>query len=120
VACVNYFRYQYPNHLIWAIPNGGQRNAIVAAKLKAEGVLAGVPDLFIATARNGYHGLFIEMKAGKNKPTPEQTAVMLDLHAESYKCAVCWSVEEFKATVDDYLGDALKKEYKQKIKELGK
>lgn len=103
VSCVNYFRYQYPDHLIWAIPNGGQRNAIVASKLKAEGVLAGVPDLFIATARNGYHGLFVEMKAGKNKPTAEQTAVMLDLYAENYKCEVCYSLDEFMNVVDTYL-----------------
>ena len=35
VACVNWFRYQFNNLLIYAVPNGGQRNAVVAAKLKA-------------------------------------------------------------------------------------
>lgn len=103
VACVNYFRYTYPEVLIWAIPNGGARNAVVAAKLKAEGVLAGVPDLFVAAARGGFHGLFIEMKAGKNKPTNEQTTIMARLETEHYKTAVCYSLDEFMAAVDGYL-----------------
>ena len=31
----------------FAVPNGGQRNKIVAAKLKSEGVKAGVPDICV-------------------------------------------------------------------------
>ena len=62
VACVNYFRLRYPKGLIYAIPNGGQRNVIVASKLKAEGVLSGVPDLHIPIAKKGFHGLYIELK----------------------------------------------------------
>lgn len=103
VACVNWFRYTHPKHLIYAIPNGGQRNATVAAKLKAEGVLRGVPDLSIPEARNGYHGLYIEMKAGKNKPTDEQKNVMQRLCEAGYKCEVCYSFDEFRQIVNDYL-----------------
>lgn len=103
VACVNWFRYLYPQYLIWAIPNGGQRNAVVAAKLKTEGVLAGVPDLFIAVPRREFHGLFIEMKAGKNKPTDEQKNVMQRLWEAGYKCEVCYSVEEFIEVINNYL-----------------
>ena len=51
VNCVNYFRLRYPKGLIFAIPNGGQRNVIVASKLKAEVVLSGVPDLHIPIAK---------------------------------------------------------------------
>ncbi len=38
-ACVRWFAYQHPElkGTLFAVPNGGQRNAIVAAKLKAEG-----------------------------------------------------------------------------------
>lgn len=103
VSCVTWFRYQYPQYLIWAIPNGGQRNAVVAAKLKAEGVLAGVPDLFIAVSRGSYSGLFVEMKAGKNKPTDEQTDVMQRLCEAGYKCEVCYSLDEFKEIINLYL-----------------
>ena len=67
VACVNEFRYLNPRFadLLIAIPNGGKRNAIVAAKMKAEGVVAGVPDLFFAHPSGEWHGLFLEMKNGK-------------------------------------------------------
>ena len=43
-ACVRWFRLQYPqlNGRLFAVPNGGRRDATTAAKLKAEGVIAGV------------------------------------------------------------------------------
>lgn len=106
-TCVNWFRYQYPKHLIYAIPNGGQRNAIVAAKLKKEGVLAGVPDLHIPVARKGFHGLYIEMKAGKNKPSDNQLTIMGKLRNEGYKCEVCWNLDEFIKVVMNYFNLAV-------------
>lgn len=49
------------------VPNGGDRSPAVAGKLKAEGVLRGVPDYFLDVARGGYHGWRCELKA------PEET-----------------------------------------------
>ena len=57
---------------IFAIPNGGKRNAKEAYFMKRTGVKAGVPDLCVPVAKKGYHGLYIEMKYGKNKPTEAQ------------------------------------------------
>ena len=55
---------QYPElRLLYAIPNGGHRHKAVAAKLKAEGVKPGVPDLCLPVRRGEYSGLYIEMKA---------------------------------------------------------
>ncbi len=51
----------------FAIPNGGSRNEIEAANLKAEGVKAGVLDVCLAYPSNGFHGLFIEHKTKKGK-----------------------------------------------------
>lgn len=102
-ACVRLFRYLYPNEIIYAIPNGGQRNAIVAAKLKAEGVLAGVPDLHIPIARNGYHSLYVEMKNGKKGVLSEHQKCVIDkLREYGHKVAVCRSVEEFEKEIKDY------------------
>ena len=59
--------------MLFAVPNGGDRNMLVAKKLKAEGVKKGVPDLCLPLPRGGYHGLYIEMKRQKNgRISPEQ------------------------------------------------
>ena len=47
---------------LFAIPNGGLRDKITAAKLKHEGVKPGVPDLMLPWPCRAYAGLFIEMK----------------------------------------------------------
>ena len=57
---VMWMRQPYPDARIFAIPNGGQRSRTTGAKLKAEGVSAGVPDLYIPAWR-----CWIEMKREK-------------------------------------------------------
>ena len=47
VRLVSWFRRTYPGVRIFAIPNGGGRSASQGAALKAEGVQAGLPDLFV-------------------------------------------------------------------------
>ena len=104
VNCVNYFRLRYPKGLIYAIPNGGQRNVIVASKLKAEGVLSGVPDLHIPIAKKCFHGLYIELKNGKKgKVSDNQLTIMEKLQSEGYQCEVCRSFDDFRNVVDNYM-----------------
>lgn len=57
---VMWFRQTYRGTRIFAIPNGGKRVRTTAARLKAEGVSPGVPDLFVPA-----WGLWIEMKRKK-------------------------------------------------------
>jgi hypothetical protein len=71
--------------------------------LKAEGVVAGVPDLMIAVPKNGHAGLFVEMKVKPNRPSKEQVQVIRRLEDVGYKVAVCYSFDEFVNVVDDYL-----------------
>ena len=84
------------------IPNGGSRNAREARNLKLQGVKPGVPDLFVPLARSGFHGLFIEMKYGKNKTTKEQKEWLERLSAEGYACAVCYGAAEAIKTIESY------------------
>lgn len=42
---------EYMHH----IPNGGKRDKRTAVALKRQGVKAGVPDICLPVARNGYH-----------------------------------------------------------------
>jgi hypothetical protein len=72
--------------------------------LKAEGVVAGVPDLMVADPRGQFAGLFIEMKVKPNRPSKEQKEIIKQLEAAGYKVAVCYCFEDFEKVVSDYLG----------------
>lgn len=88
---------------LFAVPNGGHRHKATAAKMRDEGAEAGVPDIFLAWPSGPYHGLFIEMKFGRNKPTVEQQNWMERLELAGYKAVVCYSFEEAKQAILDYL-----------------
>lgn len=104
-ACVTYFRYRYP-HLKWlmyASANGGTRNVIEAANLKAQGVLSGVSDLFISVPSGGKHGFYIELKAGKNVMSDAQVAFSEAVTAYGYEFALVYTFDQFKDVVQKYL-----------------
>ena len=89
--------------LLFSIPNGGHRHKATGAKMKREGVKRGVPDIFLAVARGKHFGLFIEMKFGKNKPTPEQKTWLIELTWQGYTTEVCNGFEEAKQVIEKYL-----------------
>jgi len=89
---------------MFAIPNGGHRHPVVAGQMKAEGVRAGVPDIFLPAARGDKHGLFIEMKVGRNKPSSEQKIWMKELADQGYQVALCYSHREAWDVIVSYLG----------------
>ena len=93
-----------PEQLLFAIPNGGQRNLIVARKLKAEGVRAGVPDLFLAVPSMGYNGLFVEMKqAHAGRTSSAQNEMLSLLEAQGFRTAVCHGWRNAAFTIRAYL-----------------
>lgn len=89
---------------LYAIPNGGQRHAVVAAKMKATGAKAGVWDLHLPIARHGFHGLWVEMKAGKNNLTDLQESWGARMRLAGHKTVVCWTSYEAEKAIADYLG----------------
>ena len=99
-------QYNLDEKLLFAIPNGGQRNIITAKKLKNEGVRAGIPDLFLAVARGGFHGLFIEMKkADGGRLSKDQKSVSESLTAQGFAWALCHGWEDAKKCIERYLKD---------------
>lgn len=102
-ACVTWFRLQYPNQVLFAIPNGGFRKGREAGILKAEGVLSGVADLFLMLASKEYHGLFIEMKYGAGKQSQAQISFQAQTHTTGYKYVVITSLEGFINEVNTYI-----------------
>ena len=89
--------------LMHHIPNGGRRDPREAAWLKKCGVKAGVPDIFLPVPKGIYHGLYIEMKAGDNKPTEKQTEWLTALRRQGYAVAVCWSHFEAERVIEQYM-----------------
>src|SRR5262245_13782374 len=90
--------------LLYAVPNGGDRNLRVARKLKAEGVLAGVADLCLPAARRGYHGLYIEMKSEVGVATKEQKEFFRGLSGEGYCAVIANGFDEAKAALEWFIG----------------
>jgi hypothetical protein len=90
--------------LLYAVPNGGDRNLRVARKLKAEGVLAGVADLCLPAARRGYHGLYLEMKSEEGVATKEQKEFLRGVSGEGYCAVIAQGVDEAQATLEWYIG----------------
>lgn len=88
---------------MFAIPNGGHRHKAVARKMKAEGVKAGVPDIFLPVSRGGYGGLFVEMKYGRNKPSQKQLRWIDALAEQNFLAIVCYGFEDAKEQIIDYL-----------------
>lgn len=96
---------RYPElSYLYAVPNGGHRHRATAAKLKAEGVKAGYPDIGLDVARWGYHGLRIELKVGDNKPTSAQGRWHDWLRKQRYCVALCYGWDEARDMICAYLG----------------
>lgn len=79
---------------MYAVPNGGSRHPAEAANLKRQGVKSGVPDICLPLPKGSYHGLYIEMKVGRNKPSENQEEWLAYLSSVGYKAVVCYGFEE--------------------------
>ena len=94
----------YPElKFMFAVPNGGSRNAIEAHNLKLQGVKSGVPDICLPLPKGKYHGLYIELKVEKNKTSKNQNDWLGYLESAGYKTAVCYGFEEAQKTILKYL-----------------
>lgn len=89
--------------VLFSVPNGGQRDKITGAILKAEGVVAGVSDLLLLHPSGQYHGLCIEMKTPKGRQQPSQIEWQRAVEQQGFKYIVCHSVDEFLEKTDSYL-----------------
>jgi hypothetical protein len=82
-----------PQSCFWyAIPNGGKRDAIAGARLKAEGVVPGAPDLGFVLP----FGLaaFLEIKASKGRQSVSQEFIEKQINALGGRYAVAHSIDE--------------------------
>lgn len=102
---------------LFAVPNGGKRVKSEAARMKAGGVRAGVPDMMLAVPRTvrldidgqiregDANGLFIELKKDvKARLEPEQKEWLYRLNNQGYICVRADGFEEGVTAICSYLG----------------
>lgn len=86
-------KYARPQSCFWyAIPNGGKRHVITAARLKAEGVVPGAPDLGFVLPRG--LAAFLEIKASKGRQSVQQEFIEKQIEALGGRYAVAHSIDE--------------------------
>jgi hypothetical protein len=113
-----YLRAQYPKVLFHFDLTGANLSLAAAGKNKALQHSRGWPDLFIAEARGGRHGLFIEIKTegtklykrnGEpiNEHIKEQLHCLLLLDINKYTIAFGIGFDNCKKIIDDYLNNRL-------------
>ncbi len=99
---------------LYAVPNGFFSTAGQKAKMKAEGLRDGVPDVWLPVPRmdwsnNKYAALVIEMKIEKRRNqkdggcSEEQLEWLDYLNKAGYKAVVCYSWIEARDTIIEYL-----------------
>lgn len=96
VRLVSWFRRTFPDVRIFAVPNGGVRSGLQGVKLKAEGVSAGVPDLFVPA-----WSLWVEMKRAKGGTvSSEQKDWIAYLESIGHKVIIGRGFEDAKRQIE--------------------
>ncbi len=91
---------------LFAIPNGGKRNVKEAARLKAQGVKAGVSDLFLPVPASNRAGLWIEMKVpkpNKSSVSESQREWQERMNSAGYMAVVAYGWIAARETIKTYL-----------------
>ena len=101
-----YNRVKYPElELMYHVPNGGGRNLIEAAHLKAQGVKPGVPDICLPVPNIKYTALYIELKRRKGgKVSEDQRGWITALNRVGCRAVVCHGWDEAREEIERYLG----------------
>ena len=88
--------YPLLRNLFFAVPNGGSRHIVEAMKLKATGVIAGIPDMILL-----YNGTAIgfEFKAEKGILSDAQLKVHFIWNLNGYKVYMVRSFEQFETII---------------------
>jgi len=85
------------------VNKNGTTYSPLGVKLKKKGVKSGVPDIILLEPRGIYHALFLELKVGKNKTTPNQKKWIAELNKRNYLTIVSYSLDESLTIIKKYL-----------------
>jgi len=70
--------------------------------------MAGIPDLFLMIPKDGWHGLWIEMKAQGGRVSNDQKKFIGAAILMGYQAVVCYGFEEAKTAINNYLQEQQK------------
>lgn len=87
----------------FAIPNGFYSTPAQKHKMRNEGLKPGVWDIFLPVARKGYHGLFIEMKFGKNTLSDQQKEFHKFIENQNYLGCIAYHWEQAYRYILEYI-----------------
>jgi hypothetical protein len=95
------FRWAYNNYfklrgLLFHVPNGGRRNMQEAAKFKAMGVTAGIPD-YINLHR---HVCGIELKMANGTVRDDQRKIHIAWGVNGIPVYICWSAAQWIEVIE--------------------
>lgn len=91
--------------MLYHIPNEGKRSPVTGARMRAEGLRRGVPDICLPVPRHPFHGLYIELKRRYgSKTTEEQRGWIEALNRCGYRAVVCKGWDEAREEILRYLG----------------
>lgn len=109
IKVVNWFDYHYPelaedfHHFANERKCSPQQGMI----LKKMGVRKGVLDFHLAAARGGQFGLWLELKVGSGRLSPEQKTFIERKNAQGYLAVAAWGFEACKAIIVTYLNSGI-------------
>jgi hypothetical protein len=103
-ACVKWFNFKHNKIKPYLYCQYNNPKSLQHGKhLKEMGLKAGIPDMFLAIPKNGYCGMYIEMKTKTGRLTKEQKQYSVILQEIGYKWVLCRSLEDFKKEIETYL-----------------
>lgn len=91
----------------WSTPNERKTTKYIGMILKQMGLMPGAADITVAIPREPYHGLYIELKYGKNTVTPAQKKFLENREKMGYCAKAIWGYENARDFIIQYLGDFL-------------
>jgi hypothetical protein len=114
INIVNWFNYQFPelSDDLHHFANERRCSIQQGRTLKRMGVKKGVADFFLAFPVNGYHGLWLELKVGKGKLTPEQISFLARKTERGYLSISVWGFEAAKEMILTYLKSYISNRFK--------
>lgn len=92
-----------PESLLMAFPLQGQRSKANGSRMKAEGMRAGTPDMFLAVPMGKYHGLWIELKRPTGRIAPSQKTMLAELDAQGYAAYASYGFDAAVKLITGYL-----------------